>query len=209
MDLIAEGGVSQVTKRAVCARAKLNDRYFYEHFTDRDALLEAVAQDLTAQGLEAVVTATLEAGPDIRAQIHAAADAALVFMTVDPRRGQLLESSRTSDVVDKLRVASTRMIARAMTAMAREVLAASAPTQLDSDVAAFTMVSGVMELVAAWLRGEFETSREHLADLIAAMLLAITDISATLPLSAGRNTNSGNRITPEPRGLLAEHISDS
>ena len=39
MDLIAESGAGGVTKKAVCARARLNDRYFYEHFTDRDALV--------------------------------------------------------------------------------------------------------------------------------------------------------------------------
>ena len=33
LDLFAEGGVRAVSKRAVCARARLNDRYFYEHFT--------------------------------------------------------------------------------------------------------------------------------------------------------------------------------
>ena len=46
MDLFAESGADGVTKRAVCSRARLNDRYFYEHFTDSDALLEAVAQEI-------------------------------------------------------------------------------------------------------------------------------------------------------------------
>ena len=35
LDLFAEEGARAVSKRAVCARARLNDRYFYEHFTDR------------------------------------------------------------------------------------------------------------------------------------------------------------------------------
>jgi AcrR family transcriptional regulator len=47
LDLFAEDGARAVSKRAVCARARLNDRYFYEHFADSDALLEAIARDLT------------------------------------------------------------------------------------------------------------------------------------------------------------------
>src|SRR4051812_41551446 len=95
LNLFAEAGASAVTKRAVCARARLNDRYFYEHFADSDAVLEAAAQDVTAHGLAAVITATVQAGSDLRAQVHAAADAALDFITDDPRRSQLLLGSHT------------------------------------------------------------------------------------------------------------------
>jgi AcrR family transcriptional regulator len=183
LDLFAESGASGVTMRAVCARARLNDRYFYEHFTDSDALLEAAAQDITAQGLQTVIAATVEAGSDIRDQVHAAADAALDFMIDDPRRSQLLLGSHTIEVLQRARLASTRAIANAMSAMAQELLGDSAPSPLDTDLAAFTIVSGTMELAAAWLRGDYDISRQHLADLVAAMLLAATDISTALPQS--------------------------
>ena len=181
LDVLTASGVSTVTKKAVCARARLNDRYFYEHFADRDALLQAVAQDITGQGLEVLIAATLEAPPDIRAQVHAAAEAALDFMTADPRRAQVLLVSHTDEVLQQARLASTRAVANAMAAMTRELLGDSAPSQLDTDLAAFTLVSGTMELVAAWLRGDFKVSREHLADLVAALLLAASDVSTTLP----------------------------
>jgi AcrR family transcriptional regulator len=181
LNLFAESGANGVTMRAVCARARLNDRYFYEHFADSDALLEAAAQDITAQGLLTIVTATVEAGSDIRDQVHAAADAALDFMTDDPRRSQLLLGSHTNEVLQRARLASTRAIATAMSAMAQELLGESAPPPLDTDLAAFTLVSGTMELVAAWLRGDYDIDRQHLADLVAAMLLAATDISTALP----------------------------
>ena len=84
LDLFAEEGARAVSKRAVCARARLNDRYFYEHFTDSDALLEAIARDLTAEGLEAVNAATRRAAPDIHTQVQATAEAALEFLTADP-----------------------------------------------------------------------------------------------------------------------------
>ncbi len=181
LDLFAESGAGAVTKRAVCARARLNDRYFYEHFTDSDALLETLAQEFTAQGLETVIAATVEAGPGVRAQVHAAAAAVIDFITADPRRAPMLLASHTSDVLQRARLASTHQVAQVMSAMSRELLADSAPSPEDTELAAFTLVSGTMELVGAWLRGEFPVSRDHLVDVITAMLLAATDLSANLP----------------------------
>ncbi|WP_173010059.1 TetR/AcrR family transcriptional regulator [Mycolicibacterium sp. P9-64] len=183
LDLLTESGVRGVTKKAVCARARLNDRYFYEQFDDAEALLEAVANDMTAAGLRAVATATLQAPADVRARIHAAADAAIEFVVADPRRSNILLISHTDAVLQRIRLDSTRAIVRSMSAMTRDLLGESAPSQLDTDLAAFTIVTGVMELVAAWMRGEFDTSRAHLADVVAAMLMTVAEISTTIPAS--------------------------
>jgi AcrR family transcriptional regulator len=182
-DLLTESGVRGVTKKAVCVRARLNDRYFYEQFDDAEALLEAVANDVTAAGLRTVVTATLAAPADIRARVHAAADAAIEFVVADPRRANLILVSHSDPVLARIRLDSTRAIVRSMSAMTRDLLGESAPSQLDTDLAAFTIVTGVMELVAAWIRGEFDTSRAHLTDVVAAMLLTVSDISTAIPAS--------------------------
>jgi AcrR family transcriptional regulator len=187
LDLFAEDGARAVSKRAVCARARLNDRYFYEHFTDSDALIEAIVRDLTAEGLQAVTAASGSAAPDIRSQVRATADAALEFLTADPRRGQLLLRSHTSEVLQHARVDSTRAISNAMAAMIRDSLGPAAASRLDTDLAAFALVSGAMEVIAGWLRGDFDTTREHLADIVAGLLLAVADISTALPGQAGRS----------------------
>jgi AcrR family transcriptional regulator len=186
LDLFAEDGARAVSKRAVCARARLNDRYFYEHFSDSDALLLAIVRDLTAKGLEAVSAATMHAAPDLRAQVQATADAALAYLTADPRRGQLLLSSHTSDVLQCARLDSTRAIASAMSTMIRELLGPTAASKIDTDIAAFAQVSGAMEVVAGWLRGDIDTSREHVADLIARLLVAAADVSTDFPKAANQ-----------------------
>jgi AcrR family transcriptional regulator len=187
LDLFAEGGVRAVSKRAVCARARLNDRYFYEHFTDSDALLEAIVRDLTALGLEAVGAATRETPADIRGQVRVTADAALEFLTADPRLAKLMIGSGTSDALQRARLDSTRAIAAAMSAGIRELLGDTAASQVDTDLAAFALVSGAIEVTAGWLRGEFEAGREHVADLVAGLLLATADISIALPGSVSRS----------------------
>ncbi|WP_280367825.1 TetR/AcrR family transcriptional regulator [Nocardia wallacei] len=171
LDLLAEGGAGAVTKRAVCARARLNDRYFYELFADRDTLLEALAEDVTSRGIHAVVAATLAAGPDIDVQIRAAAAAALDFLAADPRRNALLLANST-EVLQRARVRTQHSIADAMAAVARELLITPAPVPRDIDLTAYVLVSGTLELVGAWLRGEFRTDRAHLVDVIADLLTA-------------------------------------
>ena len=181
LDLFAESGASGVTKRAVCLRARLNDRYFYEHFADADTLLAAAADEVTAQGLHTVTAAVLAAAPGIRAQVHAAADAALDFMTADPRHRQLLLGMYTTEVLQRARLKSTHAIAAAMSALAQALLSDSTLSPFDTELAGFTIASGTMELVAAWLRGDYIIDRDHLTDLVAAMLLTVTDLSRALP----------------------------
>jgi AcrR family transcriptional regulator len=171
LDLLAEAGGEAVTKRAVCSRARLNDRYFYEHFANRDALLQALARELTTEGVQAVVEATLTAEDDLRARVHSAADSALDFMLADPRRGSALLASHSVDVLNQLRLEAQRTIAQAMSAVARELLGDAAVHEPELGLVSYAVVSGVMELVAAWLRGEFDIAREDLAEVIASMML--------------------------------------
>lgn len=175
LDLIAESGVRSVTKRAVCSRAQLNDRYFYEQFSDVDALLVALGDWVTTQGLAAVLDATRGAAPSAR--VHAAADATLSFVLADPRRAQLLLGSHTNEALQRIRLSTNHQIATAMSTLTHELLGPAAPPQNDTDLVSFTLVSGTLELVAAWLRGEFDTDRDHLTSIIAAMLLAAGRIS--------------------------------
>ncbi|WP_336082633.1 TetR family transcriptional regulator [Nocardia sp. SSK8] len=171
LDLLAEEGAQAVTKRAVCHRAQLNDRYFYEQFTDRDALLTALSEELTNQGIAAVIAATHAAPPDLHSQVHAAADAALGFLLADPRRQALLLNAHSTAALYTARVATQHAIATAATAVNRELRPEQTGDPEEAALAAYTLVSGTLELVAAWLRGEFGTSREQLTGHIARQLL--------------------------------------
>ncbi|MFD3743349.1 TetR/AcrR family transcriptional regulator [Nocardia sp. NPDC058633] len=186
LDLLAEGGAPAVTKRAVCAKARLNDRYFYEQFTDRDALLTALIAEHTTLGIAAVITATHEAAPDLHSQVRAAADASLGFLLADPRRPALLLNAHSTESLQDARLATQHAIARAMSAMGRELFTEPADP-LDADMTAYTVVSGVLELVAAWMRDEFDTTREHLTDLIAGLLLR-SDHRAVPPAIGAKST---------------------
>ena len=178
LDHFAEEGARGLSKRAICVRARLNDRYFYEHFTDTDAVIEAIVQDATARGLEAVNAVSQKAAPDIRAQVQATAVRARL-LTSDPRLVQLLLRSHTSEVLQQARLESARAIARAMAAMISKKPNPNAG-EVASEMASYALVSGAMEIIAGWLRGEFDTDQDRISAVVAGLLLKTADLSAEL-----------------------------
>jgi AcrR family transcriptional regulator len=177
LDLVAEGGVNNVTKSAVCARSGLNDRYFYEHFTDRDALLATLISENTERGVKTVVAAMADAGDSITAQLHAVADASLAFLTSDARLKALLVGPH-NEVSQRARVSAQHSMATVMAMVVRSFGDPAASDGVEIEMMAYAVVSGVTELMAAWLRGEFQATQEQVRDLISSMLIA----STTLPL---------------------------
>jgi AcrR family transcriptional regulator len=137
-------------------RAGLNDRYFYEHFANSEALLSALLAEMTSQAVEALLGAVAVAGPTVPAQVLAAANAGLEFLNEDPRRAALLLTSHGNETLQRAHLETQRTIATVLAAVARELLGEAAPNQLNTEMAGFVAVSGVMELVAAWHRGEYD-----------------------------------------------------
>ncbi len=172
LDQLADGGVNSVTKSAVCSRAGLNDRYFYQHFADRDALLATLIAETAERGIATAVAAMADAGGSVAAQLYSAGDAALTFLTSDPRLKALVVGPH-NDVSHRARVSAQHSIANAMAAVVRG-FTDTPVAGIEVEMVSYTVVSGLVELAAAWLRGEFMVSQDQLRDLIGAMLLAGT-----------------------------------
>src|SRR5947209_17600727 len=75
LDLLGREGWHAFTVRAVCARAKLGPRYFYESFPDRDALMVAILDQLAQEGAGRALAAVAAAPEHDRAKPRAAIDA--------------------------------------------------------------------------------------------------------------------------------------
>jgi AcrR family transcriptional regulator len=66
LDVVGEQGVTEVTVEAVSARAGLTKRYFYESFTDLDALLAEVIDDIFTELLAEILEALRSVGPSVK-----------------------------------------------------------------------------------------------------------------------------------------------
>jgi AcrR family transcriptional regulator len=178
LDLFTEGGSRAVSRRAVCARAHLHERYFYEHFNDAEALLEAVIQDQTAGVLDVVVGAGGEVDADLPRRTSHIVRSALRFLTADPRRGALLLDSHSTDVLQRMKRESATTLARLLSTLLHDPTAPPAASPGDTELLSYALVSGAMELIAGWVRGDLDITAERCADLVAELLLSAPRIAS-------------------------------
>jgi AcrR family transcriptional regulator len=170
LDLLAAGGVVGLTVRGVCARARLNDRYFYESFRSIDELLLAIFDDQMARAFDALLPAIEASPPDPVLRARAAIGSGLGFLCDDPRRGRLLIESQTTDGLRARRRELITMLAKVMADQGRVLLAEQDALRPDIDLAALVLVAGGFDLVTLWLRDELAVSREQLEDFLVAMV---------------------------------------
>jgi AcrR family transcriptional regulator len=85
LDCLHEDGLAGISVRSVCSRAQLTPRYFYESFTDLDALLcavvDTVAEEIVARGVAAVA-----AGESIEQRVRGAIAAGYGVVAEDRRK---------------------------------------------------------------------------------------------------------------------------
>lgn len=178
LDLHAEGGWDKVTVRAVCSRARLNDRYFHESFPDRDQLLLAARDGIAEQALAAFLRAIETTAPEPDARIRAVVEAVIDYFAADPRRGHLMFAAH--EALRERRREMVDTLARIVADQALVLLGDRAAPGPDRWLGALTLVNGTMEVFASWLRGELDVTREHLADFLVAMILTTGDLSTAL-----------------------------
>lgn len=173
LDLVATDHVSGLTVRGVCGRARLNDRYFYESFRSIDDLVLTMYDEQMLAGAGAIMAAIAQASaqsadPVVRAR--AAIGSGLRYLTADLRRGRLLIESHATEALAARRRELVTMLAQVMADQGRAVLCADDALDPDLDLATFTLVSGGLDLVTKWFRGELDITGEHLEDFLVALV---------------------------------------
>lgn len=162
-----DGGWAAVTMRGVCAKAGLTDRYFYESFEDRDALLAAVwdqVRDETSAAILAVHADNADAHP--LNLLRATAEVAVNRFAAEPRRARILFGDHSgSSLLEGRRHELTLTLTQLMAEQGLPFLAAG----VDEDDYRHSMlmsVGGVMELVTAWRAGAVDLDADGLIDQI-------------------------------------------
>lgn len=167
LELWGDHGWAAVTMRGVCAHAGLNDRYFYESFTDVEALLLAVYDQALSDLLEyigKVIAAASTPEERIRAGISVFVDA----MASDSRRARIgLAEPAGSPALEQRRRATYHLFAR----FARDSLE-------PRDEEAFTVamlfaLGGAGELIINWLDGSLALTPGELAERASELVLSV------------------------------------
>jgi AcrR family transcriptional regulator len=199
-ELLGTEGAAGVTVRAVCRATKLSERYFYESFDGRDALLRAVHAQVADQARDvivAVVAAHVGAGGEAEDESHVATTAGFVdprdrhaaalayaavgaftaFLEEDPRRGRVLLSESFSDTVlarhdIELVPAFAALLVAQITALP------DGPDAVDAELTAVALIGALRNLYLAWMEGRASLSAERLNAHAARLIIAAARVSS-------------------------------
>ncbi|WP_040865001.1 TetR/AcrR family transcriptional regulator [Nocardia exalbida] len=166
LEIIGTEGLEKLTVSGLCARAGLNERYYYENFDSRDSVLIALTDGIAEELAAAILAAVRTAAPDTRATAHAAITAGVHLLTDDPRKAKaaLIAGMATPEL--RARTTETvrafaHMVASEGTDFYR--MSDSAPASA-IDFRALYLVGGLVQTLTAWLQGDLNLTRDELIE---------------------------------------------
>ncbi len=164
-EMWAESGWAAVTMRGVCARTSLNDRYFYEHFAERDDLLAAVWDGIKDDLLGELVT-VLTGNPD-RPPIETLSKgiaAVVERIAADPGWAQIVFGHHVgSAILEHRRTAVLHQATDIMVNAAKPFLRPGA-NELGLRMDALVGIGGFVELMTAWQSGLLDVDAPEVID---------------------------------------------
>ncbi|NEW42850.1 TetR/AcrR family transcriptional regulator [Nocardia cyriacigeorgica] len=166
LDLIGESGAAGVTMRAVCRRANLTDRYFYESFASRDELLDVLYRQVAEEFLEPM---TAFAVADDPSRDRSLSEVLVDKVLEDPRKSRLfLVEPYSSTGLGQTTIA----VMPAFTRLIQDHLFSQIDDPVRRRLAAVTMASGNAGMFSAWLGGSLRADRDEIVDHLVAMITA-------------------------------------
>lgn len=163
---------SALTVRAICRRAGLAARYFYESFSDKDDLVDAVFESVIAD-IAATTQAAMAAAP-AREQTRAAMTNVVRTISEDPRVGRLLFSADLANpVVTRKRIESEAFMGMLSGQYASTVLNLDENERVKA--AGHFVVGGVTQTISRWLAGDLNMTPEQLVDQLASIVDELGD----------------------------------
>ena len=169
LDLLGSEETGGVSVRAVCRRAQLTERYFYESFEDRDALVLAVYDEVAAETQRVLKEATTGL-VDPETVARAAVEAMVGLILDDPRKGRVLLLAPITE--PQLAGRGMRFVP-AVVEMVREHLSSEASDQ-DRAMIATGLIGALMGLFHGFLAGTLVgVTREQFVEHCVRLLVTV------------------------------------
>jgi AcrR family transcriptional regulator len=175
LEIWGNEGWAAVTMRRVCSDAGLIDRYFYENFSDRDALLVAAWDQLRDEASALIRQAIAETSAESPAVQNRAAIGAVVRAAMsDPKRAHIAFGDHAgSEALAHRRRDTLQRITDLMVEIYRPAFRPG----IDESALRMTLfmgIGGLYELMAAWHAGLIEASVDEVIDHAAAIGVLLT-----------------------------------
>lgn len=145
-------GLAGVTVRGVCAAAGLQPRYFYEHFAGREALVEAVADEVRDELFATLVASAGGVDGDLPERLRAALTAFFTAIAADPSVHAIMRTDlAVIPGLEKRRTESLDMVAELILRHGAADTAFVPAGGADPRRAARFAAGGVNHLLEGWL----------------------------------------------------------
>ena len=161
LDLFGGDPPGPATMTAICERAGLTERYFYESFRSRDELVVTLLDEVAGEVLASTTAVLDEEGPpdDL---VRRGLEALLDVLGDDPRKGRFaLVASLEVPVLRARRAQLLADFEQLLAERTRALYGERAWVAPDDRIEALLFVGGLAELIAAWLGGTVPATREQ------------------------------------------------
>jgi AcrR family transcriptional regulator len=179
LELFGTEGDAATSVRAVCKKAQLNARYFYESFADRDELLGALYDQQATELFVEIAVGLDAAGDDLAAGTRAGIETVFRFVAADPRRAKVLYTEALgNDALARRRHTTMNALITAIS-QPESIGARTTPALESIDIVAASMFTGgVNEILMGWIDGRIDADLDELIDDAVRLSLAVFEIAA-------------------------------
>ncbi len=179
LELFGTRGYANTPVKAICEEAGLTERYFYEAFEDREALLDEIFTMSLAACRKATIDAIRNSDDDLETSMRAGLTAFAHELTRDPRRARIqeIEVVGASPALEAKRRESIHAFAKIVADRTRELGGQDRKGPLRLDVIALGLVGSVNEQLIDYVTGSLEISLE---DLIENQMAAFSAVASKL-----------------------------
>lgn len=180
LDLVGTEGAAATTVTAVCDRARVSPRYFYESFENLDQLLVAVFDDIVAEVSTEVGRRLPVKDAAVAEVLRASITAWVDVVGQDERKGRVaFVEALGSEPLMQRRLASTRMLADSLAQHARQVQPEPAPAASDAfEMAGLVAAGALIETMIEWLHGRLRSAPDDLVEGYTTLCSAAFDAAA-------------------------------
>lgn len=182
LDIMAADQWRTATVDQVCKSAGLNKRYFYESFTDLDALASAVVDDIASEVGQATLAAFAAAVTEpLERQALLCVGALVKSLVGDPRRARvLLGGVGASPVVRAHRTNVMNGLTQILVAHARMIHGVELESDPLAQVAPAFVVGGTAEAILAYVNGSASVTLDGLINELTTLWLVVGDGASTV-----------------------------
>lgn len=165
LSLFGEQGYANAPIELICTTAKVATRHFYEQFDGREALLQAVFDDITAEAGKHLSTALAAESRSLHLRVSDAVHGAVSFLLDDPRRARIycVESVGVSPAMEQHRRQAVHALAALVRDYSEFLAAAGELPERNYHLPAVGLAGMINELMVEWLVNDTGLSAGEMA----------------------------------------------